>query len=116
MKKLLFITALLIAATATTFAGSNSQTATRFAEKNLSAAIRSQIQFPAYLRESEGEHDATIIFKVTSAGTINVQDVQTDDEDLRADLLSQAPNIRINGIGSLDTRDTYKVVIRFKTL
>lgn len=115
MKKLLLASALLIAASASTFAGSNCQTPPVIAEKNISASIRSQIMFPDFLREKEGEHDATIIFKVNPCGTINVQDIQSDDEDLRADLMNQAPNIKVSS-ECLDTRDTYKVVVRFKTL
>ena len=115
MKKILFASALLIAASITTYAGSNTTTTPMMAEKNISASIRSQIQFPAYLTESEGEHNATITFKVNACGTIAIQDIQADDEDLRANLLDQAASIKID-TGNLDTHNTYKVVVRFKTL
>jgi hypothetical protein len=115
MKKLLLAFALLIAASATTFAGSHHQSPPMLAEKNISASIRSQIQFPDFLRERDGEHDATIVFRVNSCGTIAVKEIQTDDEDLRANLMEQAINIKVSPV-SLDTRDTYKVVVRFKTL
>jgi hypothetical protein len=116
MKKLLFIAALLIAASVTTFAANNNcQMPPVIAEKNISESIRSQIQFPEFLREKEGEHNATIIFKVNSCGTINVQEIQTEDDELRAELMAQTPNIKVNTAACLDSRDTYKVVVRFRT-
>ncbi|MCW3124373.1 MAG: hypothetical protein JWO03_31 [Bacteroidetes bacterium] len=116
MKKLLLAAALLIAASATTFAATNCQTTPLIAEKNISESIRSQIQFPEFLKEKEGEHNATIIFKVNACGTINIREIQTDDDDLRTDLMAQAPNFKVNTAACLDSRDTYKVVVRFKTL
>ena len=117
MKKLLFVTALLIVASAHTFAATNNcQTTQVMAEKSISESIRSQIHFPAYLREAEGEQNATIIFTVNSCGTINIREIQTEDEDLRTELMAQAPNIHVNTAACLDSRDTYKVVVRFKTL
>ena len=115
MKKLILASALLLAASVTTFAGSRHLTVPMIAEKNISASIRGQIQFPDFLRERDGEYDATIIFRVNSCGTIAVKEIQTDDEDLRTNLMEQALNIKIS-TANLDTRDTYKVVVRFKTL
>ena len=114
MKKLILAIALLTS-TAIAFAGPNNNQATVAAEKNVSASIKSQIQFPEFLIEKLGEHTAAIFFKVTDCGAIVVQDIKCDDEDLRANLMSQAQNIKVSTAG-LDTRDTYKVVVRFETL
>jgi len=113
MKKLL-LAAVLIAASISTFAATNTQ-APLLAEKSISLSIRSQIQFPDCLRERDGEHDATITFRVNTCGTISVQDIETDDEELKADLMTQAPGIKVDAAGQ-DSRDIYKVVVRFKTL
>jgi hypothetical protein len=112
MKKLILSIALLTS-TVIAFAGAPSTNVS--AEKNIGAIIKSQIRFPEFLIEQEGEHTAVVFFKVTEHGTIKVQDIQCDDRNLKADLLDQAENIRISPIG-LDSHDTYKVVIRFETI
>ncbi len=116
MKKLITLAALTLAISTATFAAiNNCQTTSQMAEKNITASIRSQIQFPEYLRGADGEHAATIVFKVNACGTIAVQEVQTDDEDLRQNILSQAPGFHVDA-ACIDSRDVYKVVVRFKTL
>ena len=114
MKKLLLAIALLTS-TAIAFAGPSNTKANIAAEKNVSASIKSQIQFPEFLIEKQGEHTAAIFFKVSDCGAIIVQDIKCDEEDLKANLLSQVQNIKVSS-GGLDTRDTYKVVVRFETL
>ena len=114
MKKIILAIALLTSGVIA-FAGSNKNQICLAAEKNISASIRSQIRVPQFLIEKEGEHTAAIIFKVTKAGTIRIQNIQCDDEDLKADLLSQSENFKVNTSG-LDTRDIYKVVLKFETL
>ena len=114
MKKLLLAIALLTS-TAIAFAGPTTSQTNIAAEKSVSASIKSQIRFPEFLIEKEGEHTAAIFFKVSDCGAIIVQDIKCDEEDLRVNLLSQAQNIKVSS-GGLDTRDTYKVVIKFETL
>jgi hypothetical protein len=114
MKKIILSIALLTSAIVT-FAGPENKYATMVAEKNMSASIRSQIHFPEFLMEKEGEHKAAIIFKLTGCGTIAVQEIQSDDADLKVELLNQVPAIKVNTAG-LDIRDTYKVVVRFEAL
>jgi hypothetical protein len=58
---------------------------------------------------------AAIFFKVTKNGDIKIQEIKCDDQELKANLLSQSENIKVNSTG-LDTRDTYKVVVKFNTL
>jgi hypothetical protein len=113
MKKLIPTIALLMI-TAFVFAGPNSK-ANVYAERNVSISIKSQIRFPDFLKEREGEHNAAIFFKVTDCGTIAVQEIKCDDEELRQNLLGQVDKIKISPYG-LDTKDTYKVVVRFQTL
>ena len=115
MKKLFTLAVLIVAVSVTSFAATNCQTTSQIAEKNITASIRSQIHFPEYLREMDGEHAATIIFKVNACGTIAVQEVQTDDDDLRQNILAQAPGFHVDA-ACIDSRDTYKVVVRFKKL
>ncbi len=114
MKKII-LAIVLLTSTAIAFAGPNSSQANILAEKNISSSIKSQIRFPEFLTEQQGEHTAAIFFKVTDCGSINIQDIKCDDENLKANLLEQGENIRVNSAG-LDTRDTYKVVVRFETL
>jgi hypothetical protein len=114
MKKIILAIALLIS-TAFAFAGSNTNQTNLTAEKNITVSIRSQIQFPEFLKEKDGEHMAAIFFKVTKNGAIKIQDIKCDDQELKANLLSQSGSIKINSAG-LDTRDTYKVVVKFETL
>ena len=114
MKKLLLSIALL-AATTFTFAGPSANIKSVSTEKNISATIRSQITFPDFLVEKEGAHSAAVFFKVTEQGTIKVLEITCEDKELKANLVSQIENMRINTAG-MDTRDTYKVVIRFETL
>jgi len=113
MKKLTLAIALLTM-TVIAFAGPNKQV-TLAAERNVSASIRSQIQFPEFLKEKDGEHSAAIFFTVTDCGLIKVCEIRCDDEDLKANLMAQAEHIKISTAG-LDTRDTYKVVVRFETM
>ena len=114
MKKIILAIALLTG-TAAAFAGTNINHSSIAAEKNISASIRSQIRFPEFLTEQEGEHTAAIFFKVTNHGAIKIQDIQCADENLKSNLLGQTENLRVNSAG-LDTRDTYKVVVKFETL
>ena len=114
MKKIILAIALLTG-TAAAFASTNNNHTSIAAEKNISASIRNQIKFPEFLTEQEGEHTAAIFFKVTGRGVIKIQDIQCADENLKSNLLSQTENIRVNTAG-LDTRDTYKVVVKFETL
>jgi|GEM_PF-2977738 biopolymer transport protein ExbD len=114
MKKII-LAIVLLTSTAIAFAGSNNNQTNLAAEKNISVSIRSQIQFPEFLKEKEGEHLAAIFFKVTKNGTIKVQSIQCDDQELKTNLLNQSENFKISTIG-LDTRDTYKVVVKFETL
>ena len=114
MKKIILAIALLTG-TAAAFAGTNNTHSSIAAEKNISASIRNQIKFPEFLIEQEGEHTAAIFFKVTGRGVIKIQDIQCADENLKSNLLGQTENIRINTTG-LDTRDTYKVVVKCDTL
>jgi hypothetical protein len=113
MKKIILAFGLLTS-TAIAFAGINSNQ-TNVSEKNISATIRSQIQFPEFLKEKDGEHTAAIFFKVSPHGNIKIERIECTDEDLRSNLMEQAENFKVNTSG-LDTRDTYKVVVRFNTL
>ncbi|MBS1617418.1 MAG: hypothetical protein JST76_02815 [Bacteroidetes bacterium] len=116
MKKLITLATLILMTAAASHAATNaSKPNPQLAERNIVSSIRSQIQFPEYLKEVDGEHDATIIFKVNSCGTITVQEVQCDEEDLRRNLLSQVAGFHVDA-SYLDSHDTYKVVVRFKTL
>lgn len=116
MKKLFALATLGLSISATSLAAGNSHKATQaLAGRSITAAIRSQIHAPDYLKDSEGEHDATIIFKVNSCGILAVQDVQTEEEDLRQEILSQVAGCHVNGV-YVDSRDTYSVVLRFRTL
>jgi hypothetical protein len=112
MKKLIISIALLAIAIST-FAGANSNNAG--AEKNISASLKSQIIFPDFLKENMGEYTAAIFFKVTDCGEIVVKEIECDDPNLKANLLNQTKNIKV-AAGGLDTRDTYKVIVRFETL
>jgi len=114
MKKIILAIA-LITGTAACFAGPNSSETNVTTEKMVSASIRSQIQFPEFLKEQEGIHSATIIFKVNDCGTIKIKDIQCQDPELKANLLNQAENFKVSTVG-LDTRDTYKVVVKFQSL
>jgi hypothetical protein len=113
MKKII-LAITLFCTSAAAFAGGDHKS-TVSAEKNISANIRSQIAYPEFLKEKEGEHTAALIFQVTDCGTIRIKDIECDDHDLRENLYSQSGNIKIDTTG-LDTRDTYKVVVRFETL
>jgi len=114
MKKIILALA-LIAGTTAAFAGPNKNETNMAAERNISASIRSQIQFPEFLKEQEGVHSAAIYFKVNDCGTIRIKDIQCDDPELKANLINQAENFKVNTLG-LDTRDTYKVVVKFESL
>jgi hypothetical protein len=113
MKKLLPTIALLMIA-AFVFAGPNSK-ANMYSERNISISIKSQILFPEFLKEREGEHTAAIFFRVTDCGTIAVQEIKCEDEEMRQNLLGQLDKIKISPLG-LDPKDTYKIVVRFQTL
>lgn len=113
MKKQILIIALVLT-TAFGFAGPNTKV-NIYAERNISISIRSQIRFPEFLKEREGEHSAAIFFRVSDCGTIVVKEIKCDDDELRADLLGQVDKIKINPAG-LDTKDTYKVIVKFQTL
>jgi hypothetical protein len=113
MKKVILATALLIAAISTTFAGTNTETIA--AEKNMSQAIKSQITYPEFLKEKQGEYRAEISFSVSDCGAINLKEVNCEDEDLKNYVVNQIGSFKVNTYG-LDTHSTYKVVIRFETL
>jgi hypothetical protein len=114
MKKLL-LAIVLLTSTAIAFAGPNNNQTLVAAEKNVSASIKSQISMPECLADRVGEHSAAIFFAVTDCGAIKVSDIKCDEEDLKAALLNQAEGIKVNTSG-LDSRDTYKVVVRFQIL
>jgi hypothetical protein len=114
MKKILLAIALMTG-TAALFAGTHTHSTGVAAEKNISATIRSQIRFPEFLLDKQGEHAAAIFFKIAPSGSIKIQTIQSDDETLKTELLSQVGNFKVNTEG-LDTRDVYKVVVRFETL
>lgn len=116
MKKTPILIALILVVAATGMAAApHRERNLQLAERQITASIRSQIQFPEYLRESEGEHAATITFRVNPCGTIAIQEIQSDEDDLRQAIASQVQNMHVEG-GCPDSRDTYKVVVRFKIL
>ena len=113
MKKTILAIALIAGISSGLWASTNEKIST--AEKNITATIKNQIIFPEFLREQDGEFEATIIFRVSDSGSVIVKEIQCDDEELRNNLMNQSEHIRLDTTG-LDTKDTYRVVVRFKTL
>ena len=113
MKKI-FIAISFLAITAAAFAG-NCNTKNISPEKKLDASIQNQLAYPEFLLERPGEHTAEVHFTINPNGTINVKEIQSDETDLRENLIYQLKTFTVYTTG-LDLSDTYLVVVRFETM
>ncbi len=114
MKKIILTIAIIAGIINFTSAAPNESWKAKTVGKNISAAIQSQFSFPEFLKERDGEFLATITFSITGCGGIVIKEIQCEDHDLKANLIDQSSNIKISTTG-LNRRDTYKVVVLFKT-
>jgi hypothetical protein len=112
MKKLLTIV-LFMAATTAIFAGSNDKIISP--EKKLNMEIQDQVAVPPFLTERIGEHIAQLIFTVNANGTINIQNIETPETDLKDNLMRQVKDFKVNTAG-LDLNTTYKVALRLNVV
>ena len=114
MRKLIIAISFL-AITGAAFAGNNNTATALTPEKKLDFSIRNQVSYPNFLLEKEGEHTAEVHFTINADGTINVKDIVSEEQDLKANLMNQIKDFSVN-TGGLDLTETYKVVLRFNTI
>ena len=113
MKKIIIALSFL-AITAAAVAGTT-QTKKFTPEKILDASIQTQLVYPDFLLQKEGEHTAEVHFTINPNGTISVKEINTEEPDLKENLTYQLKTFRVSTSG-LDLSDTYKIVLRFNTL
>jgi hypothetical protein len=73
MKKTILAIAFMAGINSGLWASTNENIST--AEKNITATMKSQIIFPDFLRQQDGEFEATIVFRVSDSGSVMVKEI-----------------------------------------
>ena len=113
MKKYLLSLSLLALITTTAFAGNDKKMAAVTPEQRVDYSIQNQISVPKALVEAPGEYTAEMHFHVSPQGSILINEIISDNDDLKASLMNQAHDISVDTNG-LDTQSGYKMTIKFK--
>lgn len=109
------ITISFLAITAAAFAGNTHEKTTTTPEQKLDYEIQNQVAAPNFLSERQGMHTAEVHFTVNADGSINIKDINCDEQDLKENLTYQIKSFSVNTTG-LDLKDSYKIVLRFNIL
>lgn len=115
MKKFILALSLMAITVTTAFAGNEKTLANMTPEQRVDYAIKSQIYVPRALTEVPGMYTAEVHFHVNAQGGIEINDIITDNEDLRHSLMYQARSISVNTAG-LDVNSSYKITVRFNVV
>ncbi|MCW3126544.1 MAG: hypothetical protein JWO03_2202 [Bacteroidetes bacterium] len=113
MKKIILAFSLLAITATTAFAGNSTVPASLTAEQRVNRDIQSQLSVPRMLTETPGEYSAELHFHVNAQGGIVINDIITDNDDLKHSLMLQSRSITVNTEG-LNTESSYKMTIRYK--
>jgi hypothetical protein len=115
MKKLILAISLFAITAGTAFAGNENTIANMTPEQRVDYAIKSQISVPRSLTEVPGVYTAEVHFQVNAKGGIEINDIITDNEDLRHSLMYQAKSMSVNTAG-LDIGNSYKITVKFNVV
>ena len=115
MKKYLLALSLLTLIFSTAFAGNDKKVTILTPEQRVDNSIQNQLTVPRLLTEMPGVYNAELHFHITADGNLVINDIITDNDELKHSLMYQAKSISVNTDG-LDINSSYKMNVRFKVL